>query len=90
MARKTYSVSLDFEQTEFLKEKLEKQGATLSGFVRAAIAEFFENYQVMGGKEFKDMTAPELMQAFQTFITNLQESGSEEKEAEIEKKLKEK
>ena len=63
---KTYTVSLDQDDTELAQEKLEKAGMTLSGFIRMSLRQFLENLEVgQEKKSFKDMSAAELLEAIE-------------------------
>lgn len=61
---KTYTVTLNPDETEFIKEHLKKSGMNLSAFFRAAIHEFKETLEVGEKKKgFKDMSASEFLDA---------------------------
>jgi len=85
--RKNFTVSLDPDETAYVQEQLNKQGMTLSGFIRAAISEFKESLVVMEHKDLKNMTVTEFIQAVEHFSSKMKDE-SEEKDLEIEKKLK--
>jgi len=88
--RKAYFVTLDKEKTEYVKIALKKSGMSLSGFVDAAIAEFYDNLIKMNEfyqKSPSEMTVPEFLNALSVFMGRMME-GSEEKEKELEKTLK--
>jgi hypothetical protein len=86
--RKNFTVSLDPDETTFVQKILEKQGVTLSGFVRAAISEFKENLEAMGGKSLADMSVAEFLAAVETFSQKVKADKSGERDEEIEEKLK--
>jgi len=84
--RKNFTVSLEPDETAYVQEQLNKQGMTLSGFLRAAISEFKTNIQIMDGKSFKDMSVAEFLKVVETFGEKMKES--EGKDKEVEKQLK--
>jgi len=88
--RKAYFVTLDKEKTEYVKIALKKSGMSLSGFIEASISEFYDNLIKMSEvykKSPEEMTVPEFLKALGEFMERMMES-SEEKDIEIEKKLK--
>ena len=61
---KTYTVTLNPDETEFIKEHFKKSGMTLSAFFRAAIHELKDTLEVGEKKKsFKDMSASEFLDA---------------------------
>jgi len=84
--RKNFTVSLDPDETAYVQEHLSKQGITLSGFFRAAIAEFKDNLVLTDGKSFKDMSVTEFLKVVESFGEKMKEN--EGKDKEVEKQLK--
>lgn len=87
--RKAFTVQLDIEDTVYVQEYLAKKGMTLSGFVRASIAEFKENIMTGGEiKSLEEMSAVELLKTVEGFLREMREKDIEGREKEIEEKLK--
>lgn len=71
---KIYSVNLNPDDTEFIREYLKKSGMSLSAFLRAAIHEFKETLEVGEKKKsFKDMSAIEFMEAVEVMKEKLKD-----------------
>lgn len=90
--RKNYTVSLNEKKTDYVKMVLKKSGITLSGFVDAAISEYYDNLKEMTEfykKKPEEMTVSEFLNALSVFMGRMMKSPSEEKEKEIEERLKE-
>jgi len=89
--RKNYTVSLDEEKAEYVKMALKKSGITLSSFVDASVAEYYDNLMEMTEfykKKPEEMTVSEFLNALSVFMGRMMKDPSEEKEKEIEKRLK--
>lgn len=62
--KKPYTMTLNSEDTAYVKRALAKTDMTLSGFVRAAIREFRETLEKGEEKnKFADMSAAEFLEA---------------------------
>lgn len=70
--KKKYTVTMDAEKGEFVKEILNKSGMTLSGYLEASVIELYEMMHQGGMKDPGEMNAAELFEMLSRMIRRIQ------------------